>query len=387
MRILSITGNRADYDLMSYLYRYFNQDPDIEFGLVVTGGHLTANYGSSVEDIKKDGNHVAAEIEDILDSRYTGSRAKATGILIQSLTDAVRNFHPDILIAAGDREDVLAMAVVALYTQIPFLHFFAGDHEDSGHVDNLARHAASKIATAHFVSCEEHKNRLLAMGEEETRIYNIGSVALDKFKEEPVLSAEDVMKTLGLQGFENYALLIYHPPAEIVGENLEIEAILRTLAEKGIKTVVSYPNTDFNNHAILEKYALYKDNPNFFFYKNLERNLFVNLYRHAMFQIGNSSSGVLEAASIPIPVVNVGSRESGRGNTENVIFVPDYRKGLSEAIETAMSGEYRESIKNIKNIFGDGISSKRAWELIKKVDFTRIILKKYDPLTRRRAAL
>lgn len=383
MRILSITGNRADYDLMSYLYRYFNRDPDIEFGLIVTGGHLTANYGSSMEDIKKDGNNVVAEIEDILDSGYIGSRAKATGILIQSLTDAIRNYRPDILIAAGDREDVLAMAVVALYMQIPFLHFFGGDQEGSGHVDNLARHAASKIATAHFVSCEEHRERLLAIGEEEPRIYNIGSVALDKFREEPFLPVKDVMKALGLQDFENYALLIYHPPAEIVGENLEIEAILRVLAEKGIKTVVSYPNSDYNNQVIREKYAVYKEHPNFYFYNNLNRNLFINLYRHAMFQIGNSSSGVCEAASIPIPVVNVGSRECDRGNTGNVIFVRDYRKGLSEAVETAMSAEYRESIKNATNIFGDGFSSRRAYELIKTVDYSKMVLKKYDPLTRK----
>lgn len=380
MRILSITGNRADYDLMSYLYRYFNRDPDIDFGLVVTGGHLTASYGSSLEDIRADGNCVVAEIEDILNSGHSASRAKAMGILTQSLTDVVRSFRPDIMIAPGDREDVLAAAAVALYMQVPFLHFFAGDHESSGHVDNLARHAASKIATAHFVSCEEHKKRLLRMGEEETRIFNVGSVALDKFKEEPVLSKEEVLESLGLRDFENYALLIYHPPAEIVGENLEIEAVMRTLSEKRIKTVVSYPNTDFGNQAILEKYARYKDDPNFYFYKNLSRKLFVNLYRHAMFQIGNSSAGVCEAASIPIPVVNVGSRESGRGNKENVIFVRDFREGLSEAVERAMSAEYRASIKDVRNILGDGHSSRRAYEVIKSVDFSRMLLKKYDPL-------
>lgn len=380
MRILSITGNRADYDLMSYLYRYLNRDPDIEFGLVVTGGHLTDNFGSSIEEIRKDGNPIVAEIEDILSSDHRSSRAKATGILIQSLSDAVRSFCPDVLMAAGDREDVIAMAVVALYMQIPFLHFFAGDQEESGHVDNLVRHAASKIATAHFVSCEEHKNRLLAIGEEENRIYNIGSVALDKFKEEPEIPVEEVMRAFGLRDFEKYALLIYHPPAEIQGENLEIEGILAALAERGIKTMVSSPNTDFNHHAILEKYEKYRDHPNFCFYKNLSRNLFVNLYRHAMFQIGNSSAGVCEAASIPIPVISVGSRQKGRGNTENVIFVEDYRQGLSEAIEKAMSAEYRESIKGIENILGDGRSSRKAYEIIKNTDFSGRILKKYDPL-------
>ncbi len=380
MRMLSITGNRADYDLMSYLYRRLNQDPDVELGLVVTGGHLTDTYGSSIEDIRRDGNYIVAEIDDILSSDHRSSRAKATGILIQSLADVVRGFRPDIMIAAGDREDVMAMAVASLYTQIPLLHFFGGDQENSGHVDNLVRHAVSKIATAHFVSCEEHKNRLIAIGEEESRIYNIGSVALDKFNEEPFLPVNEVMSTLGLRGFENYALLIYHPPAEIMGENKEIEEILKVLAEKGIKTVVGYPNTDFNHHAVMEKYALYQGHPNFYFYKNLNRNLFINLYRHAMFQIGNSSSGIAEAASIPIPVINVGSRQRGRGNTQNIIFVEDYRQGLSEAIEKVMSAEWRAAIKDTKNAFGDGRSSQRAYELIKTVDFSKQILKKYDPL-------
>lgn len=380
MRILSITGNRADYDLMSYLYRYFNRDPEIDFGLVVTGGHLAGADSGSLEDIRRDGNHVIMKIEDILRSDHLSSRAKATGILIQSLTDAVRHFCPDVMIAAGDREDVIAMAVVALYMQIPFLHFFAGDQAESGHVDNLARHAASKIATAHFVSCEEHKQRLLAIGEEERRIYNIGSVALDKFLKEPFLSVEEVMKALGLRNFEKYALLIYHSPAEIVGENKEIESILRVLDEKSIKTVVSYPNTDFNSRFIIEKYEQYRDNPNFYFYNNLSRNLFINLYRHAMFQIGNSSSGVTEAASIPLPVINVGSRQKNRGNTRNVIFVGDYRQGLSDAIEKAMSAEYRASIRDVKNILGDGCSSQRAYEIIKTTDFTKMILKMDDPL-------
>lgn len=382
MKILSITGNRADYDLMSYLYRHFNQDQDIKFGLVVTGGHLTNDYDSNLAYIKGDGNYIVAEIEDILSSDHRSSRAKTTGILIQSLADVVRSFQPDLLIAAGDREDVIALAIVGAYMQIPFLHFFGGDQADSGHVDNLTRHAASKFATAHFLSCEEHKSRLLAIGEEEQRIFNIGSVALDKFREEPFLPIEAVMDALGLKGFEKYALLIYHPPAEIMKENQEIEAILRVLDEKGIQTIASYPNTDSNNRAILEKYRQYQNHPNFFFYKNLNRTLFINLYRHAMFQIGNSSSGVMEAASIPLPVVNVGSRQKNRGNTKNVIFVEDYRQGLSEAVEKAMSAEYQASIQNIKNIYGDGYSSQTAYEIIKTTDFSKMILKLHDPLRR-----
>lgn len=379
MRILSITGNRADYDLMSYLYRYFNNDPDIDFGLVVTGAHLSSDYGNSLSDIEKDGNHIAAKIEDILNSDHPGSRAKSTGILLQALIDTIRTFEPDLLIAPGDREDVIAMAIAAVYMRIPLVHFFGGDHSDSGHVDNDIRHAVSKMATVHFVSAEEHKRRLLALGEEERRIYVTGSVALDKFIEEPHLSAREVMNALSLKDFENYALLIYHPPAEIPGENKEIDAILKTLKKKNIKTVVSYPNTDANSHAIIEKYALYQNDPGFYFYKNLSRNLFINLYRNALFQIGNSSAGVNEAASIPIPVINIGSRQRNRGNSGNVIYVENYWDGLDAAIDLAMSKSYRDSIQNMKNILNGG-NSKKAYELIKTIDFRSLIHKNYDPL-------
>lgn len=380
MRILAITGNRADYDLMSYLYKYLNDDPQIELGLVVTGGHLTVGYGDSVAEIKRDGNHIVAELEDILNSDSKSARAKATGILIQALADVARQYRPDIMIAPGDREDVIAFGIVAAYMQVPLLHFFGGDHEGSGHVDNLIRHATSKLATAHFVSSAEHKRRLMAMGEEEGRIFAIGSVALDKFQEEPRLPVGEVTRRLGLEGFEQYALLIYHPPVEITGENREIGMVLRTLKEKGIKTVVSYPNTDFNHQSIIDQYEKYRDDPQFYFYRNLDRNLFINLYRNAMFQIGNSSSGVSEAASIPIPVINVGSRQKDRGNTGNVIIVEDWRKGLSEAIDMAMSREYRQSIQGMTNILGDGHSSRRAYEIIKSTDFAGMFLKKYDPL-------
>ncbi len=380
MKILTITGNRADYDLMSYLYKYFNVDPDIDLGIVVTGGHLTVGYENSVQEIKKDGNKIVAEITDIFNSDTKDSRAKSTGILIAGLTEVVKQFQPDIVVAPGDREEVIAMGIVAAYMQIPFVHFFGGDFAESGHVDNVMRHAASKMASIHIVSLEEHKQRLICIGEREDSIFPIGSIALDKFREEAVVSKKEVLKKVGIDGYDHYALLIYHPPAEEQKNDIEISEIMRALNEKKIKTVVSYPNTDFNNSRVIKVYEKYKDCDNFFFYRNLDRNTFVNLYRNADFQIGNSSSGVCEAASIPIPVINIGTRQRNRGNNENVVYISNVFNGLEEAIDNVMSNEYRESIKDIKNVFGDGNSSKKAYELIKGIDYSEYLLKFYDPL-------
>lgn len=380
MKILSITGNRADYDLMSYLYKYFNEDSEIDFKLIVTGAHLTVGYEKSLQDIYKDGNHVVAEIENILSSDTNSSRARSTGILLSALTDVLKMEKPDVMIAPGDREEVICTAVACGYMDVPFLHFFGGDYAVSGHVDNMVRHAASKMATAHFVATDEHVARLLAMGEEKSRIFKTGSVALDKFAEEPRITRDELLKRLGIDDFGAYALLIYHPPAEIKGRNTEIEQIMKTLKEKGIHTIVSYPNTDFNNSEIVKVYQEYMNDEQFYFYRNLDRNTFINLYRNASFQIGNSSSGIAEAASIPIPVVNIGSRQKNRGNTDNVIFVEHVDDTLDQAIDQALSAEFAASLEGIENIYGDGKSSRRAYEIIKNTDFNQMLRKLYDPI-------
>lgn len=384
MRILGVTGNRADYDLMSYLYKKLNIDAGIEFGLVVTGGHLRQGYENSVAQIRSDSNNIVAEIPNIKGTDKKRSQVDAMAALMERLPDAVEAFNPDVIIVAGDREEVNVVALTAAYMRIPLLHFFGGDFEASGHPDNLARSVGSKLATAHFVTIEEHRQRLLALGEEDRRIFCIGSVALDKFKEEPFLDRASLFKRFGLGQEREYALLIYHPPVEIEGENREIQNILEALESEGVFAFVSYPNTDYGSLSIATVYDHLKDKDNFCFYRNLERNLFINLFRNASFQIGNSSSGIAEAASVPLPVINVGSRQTSRKAQENVIFIDGGLGNIKDTIRKVRSRAFRDSIRNIQNMYGDGKASSRAYDIIKATDFQAMLLKTYDPLDGRR---
>ena len=382
LKILSITGNRADYDLMSYLYGKLNMDKDVDLKLIVTGAHLTLGYEESYENIINDGNNILVSVENILNSDSKKSRAKSTSILLSSIIDPIDSFKPDIIMAAGDREEVIVLSIVAAYMGVPFVHFFGGDFAKSGHVDNLVRNAASKMGTVHMVATEEHKKRLIMMGEDEQRIYVIGSVALDKFREEPFISREDLFKRLRKPVVDEYALLIYHPPSEIVGANREIKNIMEALNDANINTFVSYPNTDFNNSSIRKVFENYSANNNFHFYNNLDRNTFINLYRNSKFQIGNSSSGICESASIPIPVIDVGSRQDSRSAQENVIHISGDYDSIADAIKTVSKNAFSERIQNIKNQYGDGFSSERAYTLIKQIDFSKILLKTNDPIER-----
>jgi len=380
MKIAAITGNRSDYDLMSYLYRRLNLDEDIDFGLIVTGAHLMPGYENSTVEMRRDGNKILAEINNITGGDALKDRAAGIGLLMGPLTDILESFAPDLLIGVGDREEVPAAALAAAYMKIPFTHFFGGDFVPDGHPDNLARAAASTLATVHMVSLEAHRQRLLAMGEPDFRIHVIGSIALDKYIDETALTRRALLDSLGLTDFDEYAIVIYHPPTEIEGENDEIRNILRALADKGINALVSYPNTDAGNSSVIAAFDRYKEDGRFYFYKNFDRNTFVNVFRNASFQIGNSSAGICESASVSLPVINVGSRNGQRASSGNVIFTEGSYDCISAAIDKARSPGYVQRMCGIENVYGDGRSSEKAYKLIKSIDYDKILLKKEDPL-------
>lgn len=381
-KVLAFTAIRSEYDLLSSLYKMLNQDEGIELKLIVSGAHLSKEYGYSIVDIECDGLDILAKIETLINSDTKASRIKSGAVLLQNSIDIVANYSPDLIIYAGDREEVVMAAIIGGYLEIPTIHFFGGDHVKDSHIDNPVRHAASKLSTIHFVSNEEHYQRLIKMGEAKERIYNIGSVALDKFVNEPVKSKKEIREYFNIKdNFENFALLIFHPiPKERKVSAKIFENILQSLEGKNINTFVSYPNIDPGNKEIIEVIKRYDGNKNFLFYRNLPRNIFVSIFKNADFIIGNSSAGIIESASIPLPAINVGYRQTGRKSNKNVLFVDGKKKNIEEGIEKALSKEFKNTIKNLVNIYGDGNSSKRALEIIKNNDFKNLLFKDEDPL-------
>jgi len=233
-----------------------------------------------------------------------------------------------------------------------------------------------------MVSTEEHKRRLISMGEQEKRIFVIGSIALDKFRDHHMDRNINWKASLGIkQGFSSFALVIFH---SMVGEERQapkyFQNILTVLKAKNIKAFVSYPNTDPGNKKLIAIIEKHKNNKHFFFYKNLSRQVFLNIYKQSLFIIGNSSSGILEAASIPIPAVNVGLRQISRKSGRNVLFCSGNSTQINKAITKVMQPAFRRRVKRIRNFYGDGKSSGRAYAIIKKYDFKKFVLKTEDPL-------
>jgi UDP-hydrolysing UDP-N-acetyl-D-glucosamine 2-epimerase len=383
-RLLGITGIRSDYDLVSGLYRRFAADPTLDFRLLVGGAHLSRTYGHTVDLIREDRIPILATVENLIDADTASARLKSASIMLQFAVDVVAQWEPELILYAGDREEVWIGGLLGNYLEIPTVHFYGGDWTKSWHMDNPSRHAASKLSTFHIVSTEEHRRRLLAMGEPDSRIAVLGSLALDNFVEPPVdahLQSFTLPRPIG-----DYALVLFHPdPAECDITGRISRDILLELKAAGLGACIGYPNTDAANRAIIDTYEDFRSEPRFFLYGNLRRTEFISLYKHARFIIGNSSSGIVEAASVPIPAVNVGTRQIGRAAGRNVLFVDSDRESIRKGIAAAQDSDFRRSIAGMVNPYGDGHSCKRAYDLIIGTDFASMARKAEDPIAVRAA--
>ena len=386
-RLLGFTGIRSDYDLMSGLYRRLAAETAMDFKLIVGGAHLSKTYGYSLDLIRADGISVLATIESLIDSDSISSRLKSASIMLQSAVDIVAAWRPDVILYAGDREEVWIGALLGNYLEIPTVHFYGGDHTDSWHIDNPVRHATSKLSTFHVVPTEEHRQRLIAMGESDSRIRVLGSLALDNFRSGETDAAGKAEEAGANSELGDYALVLFHPdPSENAVAGDICRDILLELGHAGLGAYVGYPNTDAANRGIIAMFSEFASEPRFRFHRALERSTFISLYKRARFIIGNSSSGIIEAASVPIPAINVGLRQRGRLAGRNVIFADTDRDSIRRAIATAQDPAFRASIADMLNPYGDGYSCARAYELIVNTDFSRLLHKTEDPLQLRTAS-
>lgn len=381
MKILAITSIRSEYDLMTPLFFELQSDENIELKLLVGGAHNSPSFGYTCQDIKKDGFDILIEIESLIDADSKSGRLKSAAVLLVSAIDVVRTYAPDLIIYAGDREEVMIGALLGGYLGIPTLHLYGGDHACDGHIDNPIRHAVSKLSTCHFVSTEEHKLRLLSIKEPSFRVHNIGSIALDKFR--LVNEIDGIVELVAKRKVNKpTAIVIYHPiEDEIKVADEIISDILTSLIDEGFHCFVGLPNSDPGNIHIrnaIQNLAII--NEDITVYGNLGREEFVSLFKSSTLIIGNSSAGLLEAASIPIPCVNVGARQVGRSCGENVIFVGISSNDITNGIMKATSDLFISSIIDINNPYGDGYSANRAYSLIKSIDFKDILAKKEDPI-------
>lgn len=375
--ILGITGIRSDYDIMSSVFRAIANHPRMELALAVTGAHLSDAYGRTVREIREDGFAVADEIESLINGDQASSRVKGLGIQLQGLVQTVSRVKPDFLLVLGDREESISTALVGAYMNIPVAHIAGGDRV-VGNVDDQVRHAVTKLAHLHFVTNTESALRIERMGEQAFRIFNTGNPGLDRLLTTQTLTIQDLSARLNfpLAEGEPFVLLIQHVISTEINQAYDqMRQTLEAVELLGIKTVMSYPNSDAGGQQMIRAIHEFERLPFLYIAKNIPRIEFINLLRRASCMLGNSSAGILEAPLLKLPVINVGNRQKGRLHADNIQFVLHDRDAIAAAVKRAIYDlDYRERVKRCINPYGDGKSSARIAEIIASVPIDEKLL-------------
>ncbi|MDI6736562.1 MAG: UDP-N-acetylglucosamine 2-epimerase [bacterium] len=372
-KICVITGSRAEYGLLSPVMRAIQEHPNLELLLIVTGMHLLERFGYTVDEIKKDEFRIDAQVSVSEDDSST-----TFGEAVIGISKAIKRISPDFVLVLGDRFEALAGAIAGAANNVPVAHIHGGDVTTSGHIDESIRYALTNFAHLHFAATGQSASRIKRLGEEEWRIHLVGSPALDAILSADLASLHEEVATLRLALNKPIVVVVQHPVSlEFKEAGWQMEQTMLAIKHLCTQTIVIYPNSDPGSKEMIEVIERYRGIPNIQIYQNLNHPVYLRLLRIASVLVGNSSSGIIEAPSFGLPVVNVGSRNVGREHAENVIFV-DYDKDqvLAGIKRTLFDEEFRERVKNCTNPYGDGTASQRIVEVLANIPIDKKLLKK-----------
>lgn len=358
-RVIYLSGTRADFGLMLGTLQRIAATPGLTLHIAVTGMHLSPEYGNTVQDIRDSGLPVCAEIPLDMSTRSGASMALGIADCLRGMTELLERERPDMLLLLGDRGEMLAGAIAALHTGVMSVHVHGG--ERSGTVDEPVRHAISKLSTYHFVATAGSRERLLRMGEDEARVFVTGAPGLDGLVELAAMERADCLRELGLPGGSPFVLVLFHPVVQQAGSaGQQTLALLQALNRLGLPVLWSAPNADAGSREILaalDQAALPAGSRRV---THVPRPVFAAALRHCAVMAGNSSSGIIEAASFGTPVVNIGDRQRLRERNGNTVDVPVE----AEAIEAALRAAIRHGKWPCDNRWGDGRAGERIATLL-----------------------
>lgn len=366
-KVVFLTGTRADFGKLKPLMNCLQQSSDFEVHVFITGMHMLAKYGYTCEEVVKAG---FTNIYKYINQNSSDSMDHILAKTITGLSDYIREISPDLLIVHGDRIEALAGASVGALNNILTGHIEGG--EVSGTIDELIRHAVTKMSHIHFVSNEAARVRLIQLGEREETIFPIGSPDIDVMNSPTLPSIDDVRRYYGF-AFLEYGILLFHPVTSEL-ENLrgQIQVVVDELIASGLNYIVIYPNNDPGTDLILSEYARLADRPQFKVYPSMRFEYFLSLLKHSQVIIGNSSAGVREAPHFGVPAINLGSRQKNRVSCDSIIHVDIDHDAIEAAINHAMIMP-----RFPQSLFGDGTSAQKFYSILKSSEFWQTETQKY----------
>jgi UDP-hydrolysing UDP-N-acetyl-D-glucosamine 2-epimerase len=382
-KIAVVTTSRADYSLLYWPLRELAEYPDLDLKIIALASHLSPEFGCTVREIEKDGFRVDARIECLMSSDSDIGMAKTIGVATLSLADCFGQMRPDLIVLTADRYEMLAPASVALALRIPLAHIEGGEISE-GAIDDAVRNALTKLSHIHFTSTALARARVIAMGEEEWRVHRVGAAALDHLRRSPLLSREQVETRLGIQLSRDHssptAVVTFHPATIAQDTTREADALFAAVERIPGQLLFCYPNADAGSRALIERMERFsRDHANRRVFVNLDPIVYWSLLQHVDLLVGNSSSGIIEAASFELPAVNVGIRQRGRERGRNVLDADPTVDSILEQVRIASSEDFRRSLKGMANLYGDGHAAGRIAAVLASVKLGEELLIKRAP--------
>ena len=363
-KICIVTGTRAEYGLFYPIMKKIQSSNALELQLIATTMHLSEEFGSTYKQIEEDGFIINEKIENLLASDTKSAIAKSTGMATILLSDAFNRLKPNVILLLGDRYETLAAATTAMLMNIPIAHIHGGEITE-GAVDEQIRHAITKMSYLHFTSTDKYRDRIIQMGEDSSRVFTSGAPGIDNIMNLTLLPKGKLEDDLNWKFGESSALFTYHPVTlENTNIDNEVDQILTALKKSTLNILFTYANADDNGRIINQKIeAFCQTNPiKYKVVKSLGQLRYLSAMKYVDILIGNTSSGIIEAASFHKPVVNIGNRQKGRLQSGNVL--DSSIQTLQNTIEQALSFKFQEYCKQCKNIYGQGNATDAIIEIL-----------------------
>lgn len=378
--ICVVTGSRAEYGLLSNLLFKLKKDGHFNLQIIVTGMHLSTEFGKTFEEINKDGLKIDKKIECILSSDTPNSICKSTGIGFFSFGDAYEDLKPDIIVLLGDRYELFAAAFSALVYGIPIAHIHGGELT-SGAFDDAIRHSITKMSWLHFTSTDVYKKRIIQMGESPLRVFNVGGLGAEKILNLKLFNKKNLEKSLNFLISKKLFLVTFHSTTlEMGSSNKNFKSLLKALDHfKDFKIIFTLPNADTDGRIIIELIKKYASlNPKRVkYFTSLGQKKYFSLIKFCHAVIGNSSSGLLEVPSFKTPTINIGERQKGRVYAKSVINCEPTKNSIIKSILKTFNNDFIKDLEKVENPYYGGNTSKKIIEILKKTNLPRNLKKKF----------
>lgn len=379
-KIAVITGTRAEYGLLFWVIKEIIADPELELQLMVTGMHLSPEFGMTVNSIEEDEIPITKKIETLLSSDTSIGISKSMGLGMISFAEAYAELKPDLCLVLGDRFEIFSAVSAAMISRIPVAHCHGGEATE-GLIDEPIRHSITKMSHLHFTSTEEYRNRVIQLGEQPERVYNVGALGIENIYKLTLLNRKDFEKSIDFKLGEKTFLVTFHP---VTLENKSAEKQIKTLLKAlddvpKAKVIFTMPNADTDGRVIInfiEEYIA-KNPERTISFKSLGQERYLSALKHVDVVIGNSSSGLIEVPSFGIPTINIGDRQKGRIAGPTVINTGTSYQEISESIKKALSPEFLNNIESKENPYDQGYSSNKIIKVLKEYPLDNILKKKF----------